>query len=137
MIYLASTYSHKDPAIMEERYLAAMDCAAFLLKKEEWVYSPIVHCHELAKRHELPKDFEFWMHYNRHMVVRADVLYVLCAEGWEKSIGVYEEMKLALAMDKPRYAIERVGDGYDVSTLMHKISELRKNRRVINRREVG
>ncbi len=114
MIYLASPYSHKNNSVMEERYFAAMDCTAWLLGRREWVYSPIAHCHELAKVHELPKDFNLWKEYNTHMLEKADELYVLEIEGWKDSIGIAEEMSLARSGGIVISAIRRNGSGYDV-----------------------
>lgn len=114
MIYLASPYSHKDPAVMEERYLAAMDCTAWLLKQKLWVYSPIVHCHEIAKQHSLPTDFEFWKEYNKHMLGLASLLYVLAIPGWTKSIGVAGEMARAREIHLPCFELTKNGFGYGV-----------------------
>jgi hypothetical protein len=59
-LYLASPYSHVDPARRHGRYRAACAATCWLLNIRCWVYSPIVHCHELARLHDLPGDFEFW-----------------------------------------------------------------------------
>ena len=50
MIYVASPYTHEDPAVREERYLAALRYTAKLLANKRWCFSPIVHCHDLALR---------------------------------------------------------------------------------------
>lgn len=100
-LYLASPYSHENPEVMKLRYLSAMDATAYLLKQNVAVYSPIVHCHEIANVHELPKDFEFWMKYNYRMLSPARKLLVLTIDGWEKSTGVRAEITYALTHCKP------------------------------------
>lgn len=95
MLYIASPYSHKDPNVMEQRYLMVRAFSALGLKKGFMVYSPIVHCHELAKAEDLPKDFEFWMTYNKHMIGRSSALVVCCIPGWQESLGVTEEITFA------------------------------------------
>lgn len=95
MIYIASPYSDPDPAVMQSRYEAVRSFAAERLKMKEHVYSPIVHCHLLALHHDLPKDFQFWMDYNLHMIDCSEALYVLMLDGWKTSKGVTAEIKYA------------------------------------------
>lgn len=64
-------------------------------------YSPIVHCHELAKIAELPKTAEFWEKYNFAMLERADALWVLMLPGWEDSKGCAAEAQEASRLKKP------------------------------------
>jgi hypothetical protein len=82
VIYLASPYSAASEELMEERYASALDAVAQLLRQRRWVYSPIVHCHELARRCGLPRDFAFWRDYNFAMLDRADAFCVLQLPGW-------------------------------------------------------
>lgn len=96
--YLASPYSHPNPAVMEARFLAAEALLAHLLKSKTWVYSPIVHCHTLANRHNMPTDAQFWASYNLAMLHRASGLYVFTLPGWSESKGVEKEMQWAEAM---------------------------------------
>lgn len=93
--YLASPYSHDNPLMMEARYFAVRAYTASLLAQRIWVYSPIVHCHELATRHNLPKDAAFWREYNEAMLETADQLIVLQLAGWEESKGVSHERVFA------------------------------------------
>lgn len=95
MIYLASPYSSPDPLIMKTRFLLAEQCTAELLKRKIWVYSPIVHCHELAHKYDLPKDHEYWLAYNFAMLRRCESLAILTIPGWRESKGVAEEIKFA------------------------------------------
>ena len=92
MIYLASPYTHKDPEIVQARYEAVRKHTAWMLSQSIWVYSPIVHCHDLAISHKLPTDSQFWQAYNFHMIDLADELQVLKLEGYEQSIGIMGEV---------------------------------------------
>ena len=98
--YIASPYSHEDPAIMEDRYKAVMKITAEYLQGKIHVYSPIVHCHEIAKVYSLPKDYNFWKAYNKTMLDKADKLIVVMLDGWENSIGVSDEIKFATSRNK-------------------------------------
>ena len=97
VIYLASPYFATSEDLMEQRYLAAIDAVAHLLQQRRWVYSPIVHCHELAKRCGLPRDFTFWRDYNFAMLDCANEFCVLQLPGWEESKGVAAESAYAQA----------------------------------------
>jgi len=83
------------------RYLQARDVTALLMLKGLHIFSPIVHCHELAKVHNLPKDFSFWQKYDKAMLSSAIGLWVLQLEGWEKSKGVLWEMAYANQLKLP------------------------------------
>lgn len=91
-IYVASPYTHKDLDVMEERHRDVEEFCADMLRAGKMVFSPIVHCHELACRHDLPKDFDFWMDYAFAMLRMADNMIVLCLDGWTLSRGVQEEI---------------------------------------------
>jgi len=95
MIYLASPYSHPDSNIRQQRYMAAERATAKLLQKGEMIYSPIVHCHWLAHRYEMPTDYNFWANYNHHMLALAESIYVLILDGWRESKGVAGEIEFA------------------------------------------
>lgn len=91
-IYVASPYSHPDAEIRHRRYLRVMWYVMNLLKNRQWCYSPIVHCHEMARIHALPVDAIFWMDYNYALLSSARELHVLCLEGWQESVGVKGEV---------------------------------------------
>lgn len=93
MIYVASPYSHPAPAMREHRYRAVEEYTFTLLRNRSWCYSPIVHCHHLAARFQLPFTADFWGEYNERMLERCDALHVLQLPGWEDSRGVQAEIR--------------------------------------------
>lgn len=95
-IYLASPYTDKNPLVRQTRYNQVAQTVVQLLNKNIFVYSPIVHCHEIAKRYSLPKDFKFWQNYNYAMLRQAAALHIVKLEGWEDSEGVKSEVRYAL-----------------------------------------
>lgn len=106
-IYLASPYSSPDPLIRKTRFLLAEQVTAAMLTRREWVYSPIVHCHELAMRHELPGAFAFWKDYNFAMLQQATALIVLAIPGWKESRGTQAEIGLWKSFGfEPRFVNE-------------------------------
>ena len=90
-MYLASPYSHPDPFVRESRYLWTMKEMTMMLKEGVAVYSPIVHCHELAKIADLPRTADFWRTYNFIMLGAAETVGMLMLPGWEDSVGMKEE----------------------------------------------
>jgi nucleoside 2-deoxyribosyltransferase len=99
MIYLASPYSHPDPAVRERRFRAACSAAAFLLQAGHAVFSPIAHGHVLAE-HGLPTDWSFWQRYDHEHLERCDEVIVLMLNGWEESAGVRAEIRRAHELGK-------------------------------------
>lgn len=93
--YLASPYSHRDRDIMDDRYNLACEALVWLLDRKIWTYSPIVHCHHIAQRYDMPHSFSFWSAYNKAMLTDAMGLLILAIDGWDTSVGVQEEMKWA------------------------------------------
>lgn len=91
-IYVASPYSDGSMTVMDQRYQQVMWYTVGLLANKQWCYSPIVHCHEMAKMHQLPRDAQYWMSYNFAMLASARELHVYCMDGWNQSVGVAAEI---------------------------------------------
>jgi hypothetical protein len=100
-IYLCSPYSHPNAFVREMRYLRTMEELTFMLKGGLHVYSPIVHCHELAKVSDMPKDAEFWKAYNFTMIAGAEYVNVLMLDGWQTSVGIAGEVEEAKRLNIP------------------------------------
>lgn len=110
MIYLASPYSHKDPVIVKTRFLLVEQATAILINAGHFVWSPIVHCHEMAAKYAMPTDAEFWKAYNFDFIRRSEAMFVLDIEGWQESKGVMMELKLAADMMLPVSFVSPEGD---------------------------
>lgn len=100
-IYLASPYNDPDPAIREHRYQAVAKATVWLLLQRRWVYSPIVHCHDLSIKYNLPTDANYWRTYNVAMLEEASELMILKLPGWDTSAGVHAEKSLAHHLGLP------------------------------------
>lgn len=101
MIYLASPYSHPDPEIVRERYAKTLKATAELLLRRKIVFSPIVHCHQMALIYKMPTSAEYWKQYNHGMLLAALELYVLQIRGWDTSPGVAYEISVATELGLP------------------------------------
>lgn len=60
MIYVASPYSHEDPAVMQARMENVYAVIAELINDEEYAFSPLL-MRSGVKRYELPADLEFFL----------------------------------------------------------------------------
>ena len=100
--FLAQPYTDKDPKVMEERYEFVLKFLHVYHKPEYRLYfSPIVMCHNVAVRYDLPRDFEYWKLHNRIFMDSAIGMEVLCIDGWDKSVGVRGELEYMITKGKP------------------------------------
>ena len=101
LIYLATPYSHPDPAVMQTRFVRACEIAGRMMAKGQFVFAPIVHGHPLAVRCELPRDWEYWRRYCAEMIGNASKLVVVKMDGWEDSVGIKGEIAIARRLGVP------------------------------------
>lgn len=92
VIYLASPYSHDNPAIREERYQLALIACARLIGLGAVVYSPIAHSHVIAQTGAIPGDWQTWEKQCMALLDKCDVLLVLTLPGWMDSVGIKAEV---------------------------------------------
>lgn len=104
-IYVASPYTHPDLSVRIDRYEQAMRYTADLINKGIWAYSPIVHCHIMAKTYQFPIDHSFWMGFDAAMILPCKEVHVLELEGWADSKGIQHEIEFCKLIQKPvKYA---------------------------------
>lgn len=95
VIYLASPYTHADPAVMQERFEQACRAAGALMNMGHVTFSPIAHTHPIAQFCELPVEWEFWRRQDFELLDHASKLVVLMLPGWQESRGVAAERERA------------------------------------------
>lgn len=111
LVYIASPYTvtekNKTPEeiqnIQHQRFIQVAEECARLMYNGMPLYSPIVHFHPIIKygNINLKAEWEFWEWIDRPMLKTCTELMVLKMEGWDKSLGVKEEIKLAKEFKKP------------------------------------
>ena len=109
-IYLASPYTHEDKAIEDLRHLAVIEEAVIYLQEHRFVYSPIAHCHFMARNHSLPGTIDFWRKYDEAMILRAQALHVLTLPEWEISKGILYECEFAKSLNTQVEFVEPRGE---------------------------
>lgn len=101
-IYLASPYSHPDPAVRDMRYMRVRDIAArLILERDQPVYSPIAHCHDMCAAAKAPFTYEAWREQDEAMIRPAEEVWVAMLPGWRESAGIEEEVGFAEAARIP------------------------------------
>jgi hypothetical protein len=93
LIYIATAYSHPLSPVMTSRYWKVTEFAAAGINEGFVLYSPITHCHPMARKFKMPKDFQFWRDFNHRMIDNCTEMVVLQLPGWEDSKGVKDEME--------------------------------------------
>lgn len=106
MKYLATPYSHPDPAVREARFRIACRVAAILMLNGEQIFSPIAHTHPVVNSTTgnvpwMPSDFNFWEKYDRWFIERCDELIVVFMDGTTESKGVAGEIEMAREFKLP------------------------------------
>ena len=101
MIYIASPYTHADPAVRQQRFENVCHYVAKRMLEGAIVYSPIAHSHPITERFNLPVTWDFWAHFDRCMIQKSDGLEVLMLDGWIRSKGVNAEIDFARGLGLP------------------------------------
>lgn len=97
LLYLASPYSHPDPAVKERRFRDACRIAGRLMKAGHQVFAPIPHSHSIEQHFEdgQVEGMAFWLEQDFAVLQRCSKLVVLMLDGWEQSKGVAAEIAFA------------------------------------------
>jgi hypothetical protein len=100
MIYLAAPYSHENGEIEHERNKLIDNITMNLVLLGYPIYSPITHGCALVRAAilddvEIGTDWEAWQSHCYAMLDKADALWVLAIDGWDKSLGIGQEMDYA------------------------------------------
>jgi hypothetical protein len=98
LIYLASPYSHNNPAVREHRFIQARLFTIRYLSEGFPIFSPIVYGRDMEKA--LGTDFRSWQSLNDAMVQAASQFWVLQLDGWQDSKGIAHELALARDLRK-------------------------------------
>jgi len=94
-VFVISPYTHKNPDVVRDRVNRAEKYIAKLTMEGIVAYSTIAAMDHLVHKFELPNDYTYWKNHCTKMVSAAKEVYVLCLEGWEDSVGVQDEIKVA------------------------------------------
>ena len=85
--------------------------AAYLMKQEYHVFSPISHSHPIALEGDLPKGWDYWQQYDEKILQICDEMLILTIDGWKESNGITGEIKIARELGIPVGYMQIVTDG--------------------------
>ena len=101
IVYLACPYSDAIGPVRETRAQIANRVAGDLIRKGHVVYSPISHCHEIAKECNLNTTWENWKEFDEAFLSLCSEMRVIKIPGWKNSRGVKMEMEIAQRLNMP------------------------------------
>ncbi len=100
-LYLASPYTHKNPAERHARFVAVCHAAAHLMRLGHVVFSPIAHSHPIDSCFGASESGDFWKAQDVPILRHASRLVVLTLPGWEESAGIKWETEIARQIHLP------------------------------------
>lgn len=104
LVYLATPYSKYTDGL-EQAFSDAARLAARLMQKGYRIYSPIVHCHPLARYGNIDPNASLWLANDEMMMNKSDTLFVAKLDGWQKSDGINSEIKFFDGAFKPVFTV--------------------------------
>ena len=108
MIYIASPYSHPEEKIRVQRFNQVEAYTVASIIEGSPAFSPIVYCHALAEKYNLPKDAKFWHNFNMQFLRHSSTMHYLKLDGHETSLGMQAELSMAQNLNIPCVEISRV-----------------------------
>ena len=107
MIYLAIPYSGNE----EVAYEIANKVAGALMMRGFVVFSPISHAHSIAEMCAIETTWHFWERQDRAFIERTDEVFVICADGWDRSRGVTAQIDYANELGKRVRFLDMIDNG--------------------------
>jgi hypothetical protein len=86
---------------MGDRFNTVNHVAGRLMRRGHVIFSPITHSHTIAQVEELPTTWDFWKDHDEKFLTCCGLMFVLCIEGWDTSVGVTAEIVMARDMGIP------------------------------------
>lgn len=103
LYYLASPYTHAEKSVMKERAFASMKGSIELFKHGIFSFAPIAYNSPWEEVEKFAPNFEVWEEFDKAYVERCSGVIVLMIDGWDRSIGVTEEIRFAKELNIPVY----------------------------------
>ena len=95
LVYLASPYSNPSYDVRVARYARICFIAGQLIKEGHHIFCPIAMSHPIQEFAGTCGSWEFWEEYDTAILLRCDELWVVTMPGWDESVGVQAEIKIA------------------------------------------
>ncbi len=120
LIYLASPYTHSRDWVRDARWRHACFTQGRLMLEypDCCFYGPIAMNHMITEigregvivddemiRYDIPTDCNYWQSACEKIISKCDELWILKITGWDKSLGVAQEIAYAASINIPIYYI--------------------------------
>jgi len=106
LIYLAVPYTHRFSKIRHRRFRLVTEVSAILAGFDVANISPITQSHVQAQHFDLGTEWETWKRIDTIFMNNSDEFWILEIDGWDRSVGVTAERKLAKKLKLPiRYIL--------------------------------
>lgn len=99
--YLALPYSDDSEDMMCWRADVSDFIFSELSKEGRSLYAPISSAHHVAKKYGMPRDWKFWKKLDEEFLSVCGKIIVIMLPGWEASVGLTAELKLAEELGLP------------------------------------
>lgn len=101
--YLASPYTHEDPAVVEQRVELAHQYYSEFTVHGLHIHNATYESHRAARTHKLPTHYQFWLAHNSAFIIPSAGVIVAEIDGHEQSNGVRSEIEEARRLGLPVY----------------------------------
>ena len=101
LVYLGTPYTHKNESVMQKRFEVANHATAHLIRSGLHVYSPVSHLHYVTKLGDFPVEWDFWADNCALILSKCCAMVILKQSGWDISVGLNEEYKIAVELEIP------------------------------------
>jgi hypothetical protein len=98
-IFIAGPYNHADSEIMANRLEEIRKYCVLQFKNGNIPISALLMGLSFASSGDLPTDTETWLNFCKEILSVCDELHVLMVDGWDKSSGVANEVKIAIELN--------------------------------------
>jgi hypothetical protein len=107
IVFVATAYSHPDPAVTEQRKKTVSDVCSDLVNKGIHAVSPVIYGLALYESGKF-KDttWNTWSDFCTALLLKCDAVYVIKGDGWDKSLGVAGEILVARTKNVPVFFID-------------------------------
>ena len=106
-IFVSVPFNHTRPAMVEFRLEMLNQYMVELIRKDFTPYSTVQAMMPLVYDFELETSYEYWKAHCERMIDASNALHVLMLPGWRSSVGVTDEIEIALRNNVPVSYIDK------------------------------
>lgn len=99
--YLATPYSKYTERGRQMVFEESCRITAVMMQRGVLIFSPIAHSHPIAQSQKIAFDWNTWALFDEKVISACDGLLILKLPGWDESVGVLAEIRIAQRMLKP------------------------------------